>query len=58
MCVSLCKGQGGTPADPEIRAWHDAWQVVSMATYSNLILNDVTPFSETFYPEYVCTGFR
>ena len=56
--VTLCKGQGGTPADYPNRAWHDSWQVVSMAANSGLILTMVHPFREKDYPEYNSVGFR
>ncbi|XP_023197674.1 ferredoxin-fold anticodon-binding domain-containing protein 1 isoform X2 [Xiphophorus maculatus] len=28
--VSLCNGQGGTPADQPKREWHNSWQIVQM----------------------------
>ena len=56
--MTLCKGQGGTPADRPMRAWHDSWQVVSMAANAGLILKEVWPFVVTDFPEYACTGFR
>lgn len=58
ILVTLCKGQGGTPADKPQRAWHDSWQVVSMAANSGLILTDVRPFHAERYSAYSSTGFR
>lgn len=58
ILVTLCKGQGGTPADQPMRAWHDSWQVVSMAANSGLILTKVLPFKAEDYTVYTSTGFR
>ena len=58
MCLSLCRGQGGTPADVPMRQWSDSWQVVAMATYSELVLMETVPFVAKDFPEYSCTGFR
>ncbi|XP_041367872.1 ferredoxin-fold anticodon-binding domain-containing protein 1 homolog [Gigantopelta aegis] len=58
ILVTLCKGQGGTPADYPVRAWQDSWQVVSLAANSGLILTAVHPFMEANYPEYNSVGFR
>ena len=58
ILMTLCKGQGGTPADRPMRAWYDSWQVVSMAANAGLILKEVWPFVATDFPEYACTGFR
>ncbi|XP_077986019.1 ferredoxin-fold anticodon-binding domain-containing protein 1 homolog [Glandiceps talaboti] len=56
--ISLCGGQGGTPADVPQRLWGNSWQVVAMAAYADLILTDTLTFDPTNYPEYACTGFR
>jgi len=56
--VTLCKGQGGTPADKPMRAWHDSWKVVSMAANAGLILTGVRPFDTDNYRVYSSTGFR
>ncbi|XP_060565341.1 ferredoxin-fold anticodon-binding domain-containing protein 1 homolog [Ruditapes philippinarum] len=56
--MTLCKGQGGTPADQPMRAWHDSWQVVSMAANSGLILTNIVPFNADDYRVYTSTGFR
>ena len=56
--MTLCKGQGGTPADRPMRAWHDSWQVVSMAANSGLILTKIIPFKADEYRVYTSTGFR
>ena len=37
VCVTLCQGQGGTPMDRPVREWHDSWQIVAMATYSDFV---------------------
>jgi len=58
VLVTLCKGQGGTPADRPMRAWHDSWQVVSMAANSGFILTAVEPFNVEDYCTYTSTGFR
>ena len=58
VCVSLCRGQGGTAADAPMRQWSDSWQVVAMAAYSDLILSNTVPFVAKDFPEYSCTGFR
>ncbi|XP_061558517.1 ferredoxin-fold anticodon-binding domain-containing protein 1 [Phycodurus eques] len=56
--VSLCNGQGGTPADQPRRERHNSWQVVAMAAEGHLILNDVRPFESDKYQSYKCTGYR
>ncbi|VDI17989.1 Hypothetical predicted protein [Mytilus galloprovincialis] len=58
ILMTLCKGQGGTPADKPMRAWHDSWQVVSMAANAGLILKHVWPFVVNDFEEYSSTGFR
>ncbi|XP_054482110.1 ferredoxin-fold anticodon-binding domain-containing protein 1 [Anoplopoma fimbria] len=56
--ISLCNGQGGTPADQPKREWHNSWQVAAMATEAHLILSDVHPFEREKYQSYKCTGYR
>ncbi|XP_074468290.1 ferredoxin-fold anticodon-binding domain-containing protein 1 isoform X1 [Sebastes fasciatus] len=56
--VSLCNGQGGTPADHPKREWHNSWQVAAMAAEAHLILSDVCPFESEKYQSYKCTGYR
>ncbi|XP_057676928.1 ferredoxin-fold anticodon-binding domain-containing protein 1 isoform X1 [Corythoichthys intestinalis] len=56
--VSLCNGQGGTPADQPRRERHNSWQVVAVAAEANLILSDVRPFESEKYQGYKCTGYR
>ncbi|CAO2635104.1 Ferredoxin-fold anticodon-binding domain-containing protein 1 homolog [Lemmus lemmus] len=56
--VTLCRGQGGTPADKPQREWHNSWQVVAMAALGGFILSDVYPFSCEAVPGYKCTGYR
>jgi len=57
--VTLARGQGGTPADkPHQRQWSDCWQIVSMATYADLILTNVRSFDSEMYRDYSSTGFR
>ncbi|KAI5282558.1 ferredoxin-fold anticodon-binding domain-containing protein 1 isoform X1 [Manis pentadactyla] len=56
--VTLCRGQGGTPADKPMREWHNSWQVVAMAARGGFILSDVHPFSCEAVPGYKCTGYR
>ncbi len=58
MCVSLCRGQGGTPADTPVRHWSDTWQVVAMAAYSDFVLTETVMFVAGDFPEYNCTGYR
>lgn len=56
--VSLCNGQGGTPADQPKREWHNSWQVAAMAAEAHLILSDIQPFDSEKYQSYKCTGYR
>uniref|UniRef100_A0A3P9M030 Ferredoxin-fold anticodon binding domain containing 1 n=1 Tax=Oryzias latipes TaxID=8090 RepID=A0A3P9M030_ORYLA len=56
--VSLCNGQGGTPADEPRREWHNSWQVVAMAAEAGLILSAVYPFDSNSPQGYKCTGYR
>ena len=58
VCVTLCKGQGGTPMDQPIRLWADSWQVVAMATYADLVLCKVEEFDAGIYSVYSATGYR
>lgn len=58
ILMTLCKGQGGTPADQPMRAWHDSWQVVSMAANASLILVNIIPFRAEEHTAYTSTGFR
>ncbi|XP_031427363.1 ferredoxin-fold anticodon-binding domain-containing protein 1 isoform X2 [Clupea harengus] len=56
--LTLCNGQGGTPADSPMREWHNSWQAVAMAAEAGLILSEVHPFDQTKYQGYKCTGYR
>lgn len=56
--VSLCNGQGGTPADQPKREWHNSWQIAAMASEAHLVLSDVQPFESDKYQSYKCTGYR
>ncbi|KAK7098774.1 ferredoxin-fold anticodon-binding domain-containing protein 1 homolog [Littorina saxatilis] len=58
VMVTLCKGQGGTPADQPMRSWHDSWQAVSMAANAGLILTQIYPFQTQDFPRYHSVGFR
>ena len=56
--VTLCDGQGGTPADRKKREWQNSWQVVAMATRANMILTRVLEFDSQNYIGYRSTGHR
>ncbi|KAG7266707.1 hypothetical protein CRUP_037274 [Coryphaenoides rupestris] len=56
--VTLCNGQGGTPADQPMREWQNSWQVVAMAAEADLILSSVRPFRAEEVESYKCTGYR
>ena len=56
--VTLCRGQGGTPADATARGHHNSWQVVEMAAEAGLLLGRVEPFTPSSCPGYVPTGYR
>ncbi|KAL0995006.1 hypothetical protein UPYG_G00130550 [Umbra pygmaea] len=58
VLLSLCNGQGGTPADQPMREWHNSWQVVVMAAEAGLILNEVRPFDSEKLLGYKPTGYR
>ncbi|OWF43311.1 ferredoxin-fold anticodon-binding domain-containing protein 1 homolog [Mizuhopecten yessoensis] len=58
ILVTLCKGQGGSAADQPMRAWHNSWQVVSMAANAGFILRRAVPFQTNSYVQYNSTGFR
>ncbi|XP_071843225.1 ferredoxin-fold anticodon-binding domain-containing protein 1-like isoform X3 [Apostichopus japonicus] len=58
VVVTLCNGQGGTPSDYPQRQWHNSWQIVSMATYGDLILIHTTPFDVSEWKLYKNTGYR
>ena len=55
--VTLCSGQGGTPADSTQRGYHNSWRIVEMAAEAGLFLSRVHPFTIS-YPGYVPTGYR
>ncbi|XP_077494484.1 phenylalanyl-tRNA synthetase, mitochondrial isoform X2 [Amblyomma americanum] len=42
--LTLCRGQGGTPADSLVRPRADTWQVVDMAAPGGFVLRSVEPF--------------
>ena len=56
--VTLCSGQGGTPADSTQRGYHNSWRIVEMAAEAGLVLSRVHPFTLSSYPGYVPTGYR
>ena len=58
ISITLCKGQGGTPADCTKRGYSNSWKVVEMAAESGLILTRVMPFSREEYPSYCPSGYR
>ncbi|XP_033125307.1 ferredoxin-fold anticodon-binding domain-containing protein 1-like isoform X2 [Anneissia japonica] len=58
VLMTLCNGQGGTPADKPQREWFNSWQVVAMASYADLILTHTEEFVAEDFPEYSCTGYR
>lgn len=58
MMVSLCRGQGGTPADEPKRRWDDSWQITEMAAHGDFILVAVEPFIKKNFPDYRCVGYR
>lgn len=58
ILVSLCNGQGGTPADTPQRRWDDSWQIVEMAAHGNFLLTNVEPFLVDKFPDYTCVGYR
>jgi len=58
ICVTFCRGQGGTPADEPVRDWPDSWQSVAVASYQDLVLREIWPFDIKEYPQYKSTGFR
>ncbi|EFX68558.1 hypothetical protein DAPPUDRAFT_203237 [Daphnia pulex] len=57
ILVTLCKGQSGTPYDTE-RKYGDTWQIIEMATYGELTLNEVHPFRSSDWPVYNSNGYR
>ena len=56
--VTLCRGQGGTPADSAQRGYHNSWRIVEMAVEAGLVLSHIHPFTLSSYPGYVPTGYR
>lgn len=58
MILSLCNGQGGTPADNPQRKWDDSWQITEMAAYGDFGLISVHEFDFKNFVSYVCTGYR
>ena len=58
VMVTLCKGQGGTPADKPLRSWHNSWQVVAQAAPSGFTLAQIQNFDASKFPGYHSVGFR
>ncbi|XP_033641298.1 ferredoxin-fold anticodon-binding domain-containing protein 1 homolog [Asterias rubens] len=58
ILLTLCNGQGGTPADDPQREPQNSWQIVAMATYGDLILTQTVPFRAGEYQEYDSTGYK
>lgn len=60
IVVSLCKGQGGTPAELGRRRVKDTYQVQDAAAAAGLVLRAVRPcpVDELLALGYSCTGFR
>ncbi|EEC10229.1 conserved hypothetical protein [Ixodes scapularis] len=58
VLVTLCRGQGGTPAETPPRRFDDTWQVVHMAAHGGLLLRKVEPFRTTDFPAYSPVGYR
>ena len=58
ILVSLCKGQSGTCYDSAQRKFSDSWQVITMATFGDLVLRHVAPFNMEDWPGYYCKGYR
>ena len=58
IIMTLCNGQGGTPADNPRRNWNDSWQVSEMAAHGNFILTDIEPFQVSLFKNYLSTGYR
>ncbi|CAN7977558.1 unnamed protein product [Ixodes persulcatus] len=58
VLVTLCRGQGGTPAEDPPRRFDDTWQVVHMAAHGGLLLRRVEPFRATDFPAYSPVGYR
>lgn len=58
VIVTLCNGQGGTPADNPKRNWNDSWQIVEMSAHGNFLLIDVQLFDLAFFANYQVTGYR
>ena len=56
--VTLCCGQGGTPADSGCRGYKNSWKVVEMAAEGGLVLDRVEPFMRSDTPGYTPTGYR
>ncbi|XP_015591748.1 ferredoxin-fold anticodon-binding domain-containing protein 1 homolog isoform X4 [Cephus cinctus] len=58
VLVTLCNGQGGTPADSPQRRWDDSWQITEMSAHGNFILTSVEPFDTMLFKNYISTGYR
>ena len=56
--VTLCGGQGGTPADSDNRGYHNSWKVAEMAAEGGYVLAGVEPFPAREFPGYLPTGYR
>ena len=56
--VTLCRGQGGTPAETVTRPRADTWQLVDMCHEAGCVLTRVELFRADTWPDYSRVGYR
>ena len=58
LVVTLCRGQGGTPAETVTRPRADTWQLVDMCHEAGCVLTRVELFRADTWPDYSRVGYR
>ena len=56
--MTLCRGQGGTPAETVTRPRADTWQLVDMCHEAGCVLTRVELFRADTWPDYSRVGYR
>jgi len=58
LIITLCKGQGGTPFDPETRRKDDTWKILDISQDSGFVMTHVEKFPVDYFEDYSQVGYR
>ena len=58
IVITLCRGQGGTPAETVIRSRADTWRIVDTCHEADCILTHVETFCPDQFSDYTSVGYR